>query len=75
MQLYLKTHQEKKEKEKTEQAMLFLTNKGKCSKIIDTEAYVSGDSASLEFSEEWESKWQTCQTAPNSLPGDLQDAI
>lgn len=39
----------KKKKEKTEQSVLFLTNKGKCSKIIDTEAYVSGDSASWSF--------------------------
>lgn len=46
------TSGKKKRKEKTEQSMLFLTNKGKCSKIIDTEAYVSGDGASLEFSEE-----------------------
>lgn len=46
-------------------------------KSADTEAYISGDCASLEFSEEWgkANDRQTCQMAPSLLLGDLWDTI
>lgn len=48
-------------------------------KSMKTKAYVTGDSASLEYFEELnkkkKEKWQTCQMAPNLLLRDLLDDI